>query len=158
MTPYDTELIMRAVAITGTRTTGHRTLDDYANLFTAYLQPFADDAHFYIGGAQGIDSLTLLWLAENTDADITIVTPGTVDQQPDEARQAITRTRDRIEDIVELRAAELHTPAYHARNRWMVDHASMTIGFPHATEPSTGTWQTINYTAEQGKPRLIVPV
>ncbi|MFE3186719.1 hypothetical protein ACFXKR_38595 [Streptomyces violascens] len=148
---------MRLVAITGTRVTGHRPLDDYAALFMAYLAPFAD-GHFYIGGAKGIDSLALVWLAGNTDAHISVVAPGTVDQQPAEAREAIARTRNRIKDIVELGAAELGTPAYHARNRWMVDHASMTIGFPHSTEPSTGTWQTLNYTAEKGKPRLIVPV
>ncbi|MFD7164127.1 hypothetical protein [Streptomyces violascens] len=158
MTPYDAELILKSVAITGTRATGHRGRHDYADLFAAYLLPFSDDAHFYIGGAKGIDSLALAWLAENTTAHLTIVVPGTVDQQPVEARQAISVTRARIKDIVELGAAELATPAYHARNRWMVDHASMTIGFPHATEPSTGTWQTLNYTAEQGKPRLIVPV
>ncbi|WP_189390193.1 hypothetical protein [Streptomyces sp. SDr-06] len=149
---------MRTVAITGTRETGHRSLDDYASLFEAYLRPFATGAHFYMGGAKGIDSLTLLWLAGNTGARLTVVTPGTVTQQPADARQAIARTRDRIKEIVELGAAELGTHAYHARNRWMVDHASMTIGFPHADEPTGGTWQTLNYTAEQGKPRLIVPV
>ncbi|GGT99251.1 hypothetical protein [Streptomyces violascens] len=158
MTPYDTELITRAVAITGTRATGHRSRHDYADLFAAYLGPFADDAHFYIGGAKGIDSLAPAWLAENTAARLAVVVPGSVGQQHAEARQAIARTRARIKDVVELRAAELATPAYHARNRWMVDRASMTIGFPHATEPSTGTSQTLNYTAEQGKPRLIVPV
>ncbi|MEV5940660.1 hypothetical protein [Streptomyces sp. NPDC051994] len=148
---------MRTVAITGTRATGHRTLDDYARLFTAYLAPFAD-SHFYIGGAKGIDSLSLIWLAGNTGAHLTVVVPGTVDQQPAEARQAIARTRGRIKDIVELGAVEPRTPAFHARNRWMVDHSSMTIGFPNATEPRGGTWQTLNYTAQQGKPRLIVPV
>ncbi|NEE05580.1 hypothetical protein G3M58_03945, partial [Streptomyces sp. SID7499] len=102
--------------------------------------------------------LALLWLAERTTATITVVAPGTLGQQPDEARRAVDRSRDRISEIVELAAAELRAPAYHARNRWMVDRTSMTIGFPHVTEPSTGTWQTINYTAEQGKPRLIVPV
>lgn len=158
MTPYDTELIMRSVTITGTRTTGHRSHHAYAELFAAYLRPFADDTHFYIGGAKGIDSLALAWLAGNTDAYLSVVVPGTVDQQPAEARHAIARTRARIKDVVELRAAELATPAYHARNRWMVDRTSMTIGFPHATEPSTGTWQTLNYTAEQEKARLIVPV
>ena len=157
MTPYDTELIMRTVAISGTRETGHRGPDDYTSLFTAYLQPFAD-SHFYIGGAKGIDSLSLIWLAGNTGAHITVVVPGTVDQQPAEARQAIACTRNRIKDIVELGAGELHTPAFHARNRWMVDRSSMTIGFPNATEPGSGTWQTLNYTAQQGKPRLIVPV
>ncbi|MEV6726307.1 hypothetical protein AB0M94_35875 [Streptomyces xanthochromogenes] len=148
---------MRTVAITGTRATGHRTPDEYGALFAAYLQPFAD-GHFYIGGAKGIDSLALLWLAGNSAARLTVVVPGTVTQQPAEAQQAIARTRDRIQDLVELGAPELDTPAYHARNRWMVDHASMTIGFPHADEPMGGTWQTLNYTAEHGKPHLIVPV
>ncbi|MFD0436988.1 LOG family protein [Streptomyces chartreusis] len=149
---------MRSVAITGTRKTGHRSLDEYATIFGEYLRPFADGAHFYIGGAKGIDSLSLLWLAGNTSADLTVVVPGTVDQQPAEARQAIARVRDRIKDVVELRAPELKSAAYHARNRWMVDRAAMTVGFPHHAEPHSGTWQTINYTAEQGKPRLIVPV
>lgn len=149
---------MKTVAITGTRETSHKSLTEYANLFEQYLGPFAPAAHFYIGGAVGIDSLALLWLADQTSASITIVAPGTMSQQPTEAQEAVARTRDRISEIVELAATELRSPAYHARNRWMVDRASMTIGFPHATEPSTGTWQTINYTADQGKPRLIVPV
>ncbi|MER5464600.1 DNA-processing protein DprA [Streptomyces sp. NPDC002668] len=157
MTTYDTELIMRAVAITGTRSTGHRGLDEYATLFADYLAPFADRARFYIGGARGIDSLSLLWLARRTTAALTVVTPGTLDQQPPDARQAVTRVSDRV-DLIELGAAELRAPAYHARNRFMVDHSSMTIGFPHAAEPESGTWQTLNYTADQGKPRLIVPV
>ncbi|MFF2535485.1 hypothetical protein [Streptomyces cyaneofuscatus] len=149
---------MRAVAITGTRKTGHKSLTEYANLFEQYLGPFAPAAHFYIGGAVGIDSLALLWLADQTPASITIVAPGTMSQQPAEAQEAVARTKGRITEIVELAAAELRSSAYHARNRWMVDRASMTIGFPHTTEPSTGTWQTINYTTEKGKPRLIVPV
>jgi hypothetical protein len=158
MTTYDTEWIMRTVAITGTRSTGRRRLDEYAELFACYLGPFATDALFYLGGAKGIDSLGLLWLAGNTDARVVIVVPGTIDQQPAEARQAIARTRDRITEIVELKAAELRSAAYHARNRWMVDRSSMTIGFPHSGEPSSGTWQTLNYTSDMGKPRLIVPV
>ncbi|MFD7381847.1 MULTISPECIES: DNA-processing protein DprA [Streptomyces] len=149
---------MKTVTITGTRETGHKSLAEYVDLFEQYLNPFVPAAHFYLGGAVGIDSLALLWLAERTTATITLVAPGTLGQQPDEARRAVDRSRDRISEIVELAAAELRAPAYHARNRWMVDRTSMTIGFPHATEPSTGTWQTINYTAEQGKPRLIVPV
>ncbi|MFE3830965.1 hypothetical protein [Streptomyces sp. NPDC059092] len=147
------------VAITGTRSTGHRSLTEYAGLFAQYLGPFAPaTSHFFIGGAKGIDSLSLLWLAGNTGAALTVVVPGTLDQQPADARQAITQTRDRITEVVELGAAELCTPAYFARNRWMVDHADMTIGFPLAGAPPTGTWQALNYTADQAKPRLIVPV
>ncbi|MEU6765671.1 hypothetical protein ABZ916_24525 [Streptomyces sp. NPDC046853] len=151
-------MLMRIIAITGTRTTDHRSLEEYANLFGEYLGPFAGDAHFYIGGAKGIDSLSLVWLAENSHAQVTVVTPGTLDQQPPEARQAIVRCRDRIGEVIELRAAELTTAAYHARNRWMVDRAHMAIGFPHHSEPSSGTWQTLNYSADMRKPRLIVPV
>ncbi|WP_318202980.1 hypothetical protein [Streptomyces sp. SCL15-4] len=149
-----------AAAITGTRQTGHRELAWFGYLFRTYLAPWAaDDAHFYIGGAKGIDSLTLLWLAGHTQSRITIVVPGTVTQQPAEARQAIARCRDRIAEIVELGAAELRTPAYHARNRHMVDRAQMVLGFPlGGPEGTSGTWQTINYAASQGKPRLIVPI
>ncbi|MFE9410810.1 hypothetical protein ACFYN0_18775 [Streptomyces sp. NPDC006704] len=145
------------MAITGTRATEHRPRCDYGALFVTYLAPFAD-GHFYLGGARGIDSLALAWLAENTDARLTVVVPGTVAQQPAEACRAIALAGRRIGDIVELGAAELGRAAYHARNRWMVDHASLTIGFPHSIAPSTGTWQTLDYTAEQGKPRLVVPV
>ncbi|MBR7674564.1 hypothetical protein [Streptomyces daliensis] len=149
---------MRTVAITGTRSTGHRALDEYGNLFASYLGPFAEGAHFYIGGAKGIDSMSLLWLAGNSEADITIVVPGTVDEQPAEARQAISRSRDRIKETVELGASELRTAAFHARNRYMVDRASMVIGFPHRDDEKSGTWQTLDYTSQLGKPRLIVPV
>ncbi|MFI6644583.1 hypothetical protein [Streptomyces sp. NPDC050504] len=148
---------MRSVAVTGTRITGHRPPGAYDTVFGDYLGPFAD-SHFFIGGAKGIDSLSLVWLARNTGAQITLVVPGSLDRQPAQAQRAVARTRERIERIVELGATELHTAAYHARNRWMVDRSSMVIGFPHATEPSTGTWQTLTYAAEQGKPRLIVPV
>ncbi|MBL1118828.1 DNA-processing protein DprA [Streptomyces sp. 110] len=149
-----------AVTITGTRSTGHREMSWYAQLFASYLGPFAEDqAHFHVGGAKGIDSLTLLWIAGNAKSKITIVVPGTVAQQPAEARQAISQCRSRIAEVVELRAEEVRTPAYHARNRWMVDRSDMVIGFPKEDAPETsGTWQTLNYGTERGKPRLIVPV
>ncbi|MET9428211.1 hypothetical protein [Streptomyces sp. NPDC003036] len=152
--------MLRTVTITGTRSTSHREAASYAELFAAYLGPFAtSETHFYIGGAKGIDSLTLLWLAGNSQPKITIVAPGTVEQQPAEARQAISRCRDRIDEVVELRAESLSTPAYFARNRWMVDRSDMVIGFPLDGPPgASGTWQTINHAAEHGKPRLIVPV
>ena len=157
MTSSDTVSIMRTVAFTGTRNTAHRSLDEYAQIFGDYLQPFAG-SHFYIGGAKGMDTLGLLWLAGNTKAAITVVVPGRVDQQPAEARQAITKCRDRIAEIVELKAVELRSLAYHERNRYMVDRSSMVIGFPHHDEESSGTWQTLNYAAALGRPRLIVPI
>lgn len=148
----------RAVTITGTRSTGHRSLDEYATLFASYLGPFVDDGHFYVGGAKGIDSMALLWLAGTSNATVTVVAPGTLEQQPADARQAVARTRDRVSEVIELAAVELNTAAFHARNRWMVDRSDMTIGFPLNAAGSSGTWQTLDYTAEQEKARLIVPV
>ncbi|TXC95247.1 DNA-processing protein DprA [Streptomyces sp. ISID311] len=149
-----------SIAITGTRSTGHHEITWYTDLFSRYLGPFAsDDAHFHIGGAKGIDTLSLLWLAGHTQSTITIVVPGTVDQQPTEAQEAISRCQDRITEVVALRASELRTPAYHARNRYMVDRSEMTIGFPlDGGDTPSGTWQTIEHAAKSRKPRLIVPV
>ncbi|MGV9884002.1 hypothetical protein [Streptomyces sp. NPDC003006] len=148
------------MTITGTRSTGHREPDWFADLFVSYVGPFADDeAHFFIGGAVGIDSLSLLWIAGNSKSKITVVVPGTVEQQPPDALRAISRCRNRIAGIVELGACELRASAYHTRNRWMVDRSQMVIGFPlEGPEGASGTWHAVNYAGDLGKPRLIVPV
>ncbi|GAA2671494.1 hypothetical protein [Streptomyces lunalinharesii] len=148
------------ITITGTRSTGHHQLTWYTALFARYLGPFTDAANrFYVGGAKGIDSLSLLWLAGHSKAPVTVVVPGTLDQQPAEAQQAVNHCRERISEVVELRAPELRTPAYYARNRYMVDRSDMVIGFPlEGGERTSGTWQTINHAAENQQARLIVPV
>ncbi|MCK8676663.1 DNA-processing protein DprA [Streptomyces lichenis] len=149
---------MRVVAITGTRSTGHRLSGDYNRLFSGYLAPFASDARFLVGGAVGIDTLALEWLAGHTEAALTVVTPGTVRQQPKRAHDAVKRLGERVE-LVELGATELCTATYHARNRYMVDRADMTIGFPSGEpDAASGTWYTLGYAARKGQPRLIVPV
>ncbi|MFH9420420.1 hypothetical protein [Streptomyces sp. NPDC017529] len=152
----------KVITITGTRSTTHHPAQWYEAAFAAYLAPFATPtAHFFTGGAKGIDSLALRWLATHTCSELSVVVPGTVAQQPEEARLAVEHCRNRITEIVELQAPELEASAYHARNRWMVDRSEMTIGFPletPAAAPShTGTWQTLDYTASLSKPRLIVP-
>jgi hypothetical protein len=40
----------------------------------------------------------------------------------------------------------------------MVDRSDLVIGFTRGAEPTSGTWYTVNYGAEQGKPRLVVPI
>lgn len=147
----------RAVTITGTRTVER----DPRDLFRLYLEPFAvPDTHFYIGGAAGIDTLALDWLAETTAAELSVVVPGGVDDQPEVASASIQKwsSASRLAEVVELRAPELGAAAYHARNRWMVDRCDFVIGFPHGDDPGSGTWYTLNYATDQGKPRLIVPV
>lgn len=151
----------RSVTISGTRSIGDVAVVSLAEAFNAYLQPFATpDTHFHLGGATGIDTAALDWLAEHTQAVLTVAVPCTVTDQPVGASEAIMRwrRRGRLAKIVELEAPKLSTPAYHARNRWMVDRSDFVIGFPRGTEPTSGTWYTVNYAAEQGKPRLVVPV
>jgi hypothetical protein len=149
----------RAVAITGTRSTGHRTQAEYRTMFEDYLRPFAGpDVRFHLGGASGIDSLALLWLAGETKAELVVVVPAKLMDQPGDARHAVETVReaDRLAELVEL-GGQTRTPGYHARNRWMVDRSQMTIGFPHSASGG-GTWYTLDYTASQDKPRVIVPV
>jgi hypothetical protein len=150
----------RAVTITGTRSTGHRPLTDYRAMFEDYVGPFArPGVRFYLGGAKGIDSLALLWLANETQAVLSVVVPAKVADQPADARNAIATARDtgQLDEVVELEG-ELRTAGYYARNRWMVNRSEMVIGFPLADAPQSGTTYTLEYGASQGKPRLVVPV
>lgn len=161
MTCKDEELVALTVTVTGSRSTDHRDRADYHEVFRAYLGPFAAPAaRFYLGGASGIDTLALDWLAERTKVSITVAVPCTVADQPPDARDSITTVQrnGRLDELVELEQSGLGAPAYHARNRWMVDRSALVIGFPHGDDPRSGTWFTLNYAADQGRTRLIVPV
>ncbi|MFW6725263.1 hypothetical protein ACHZ98_35055 [Streptomyces sp. MAR4 CNY-716] len=80
----------RAVTIAWTRTVEHRPHGDYTQRFDAYLLLVVDDERdFYLGGALGIDSLTLTWLTGATAAQFVVGVPGTLVQQPVEARSAV---------------------------------------------------------------------
>jgi predicted Rossmann fold nucleotide-binding protein DprA/Smf involved in DNA uptake len=153
----------RAVVISGSRATDHRPAEEYHALFTEFLAPFvAVDTVVYVGGAKGIDSLALTWLVTNTGARVVIAVPGTVDGQPEEAQARIAaaqRQGDARVEVVELGHAEFPSaPAYHSRNRWMVDRAGLLVAFPYGDNPTSGTWYTANYAAERGLPRVIVPI
>ncbi|MBC8090435.1 MAG: hypothetical protein H7Y15_00485 [Pseudonocardia sp.] len=152
----------RSVAITGTRSIGDAPVDELAEAFEAYLRPFADaGARFHVGGASGVDTAALLWLAKNSEAALTVVVPCRLVDQPIGSAEVIDRLRgeERLADVVELGATLLGKAAYHARNRWMVDHSGLVIGFPRGDESAGGgTWYTLNYAAEQGKARLVVPL
>lgn len=153
--------MVRQVTVTGIRSIPAESEAGLPTMFSGYLQPFAGpDTHFYIGGALGVDSLALDWLADHSPASLTVVVPCTVTDQPAAAAASIRRWQHagRLAQIVELEADRLDTAAYHARNRWMVDRSGFVIGFPLADQPGGGTWYTLNYAAEQRKPRLVVPV
>jgi hypothetical protein len=154
--------VERSVAVTGTRSIGDAPVDELAEAFAAYLGPFADSAsHFYAGGASGVDTAALQWLAKNTEAALTVVVPCRIVDQPAGSAEVIARLRgeNRLADVVEMGATLLGKAAYHARNRWMVDRAGLVIGFPRGDESAGGgTWYTLHYAAEQGKARLVVPL
>ncbi|PZG40869.1 hypothetical protein C1I98_22530 [Spongiactinospora gelatinilytica] len=149
-----------AITITGARATDHRRSDEYWAIFNAYPAPFARaDVAIYLGGASAIDALALLWLSSEAQASLIVATSGTLADQPSDARRAVASARkhDRLSELVELRhPRHPSTKSYHARNRWMVDRSDLVIGFPKGA--SSGTWYTLNYAAEQGKPRLIHPI
>lgn len=151
-----------SVAITGTRSIGDAPVDELAEAFEAYLRPFSDStAHFYVGGASGVDTAALQWLAKNSEAALTVVVPCRIVDQPAGSAEVIDRLRgeERLADVVEMGATLLGKAAYHARNRWMVDHCGLVIGFPRGEESvGGGTWYTLSYAAEQGRARLIVPL
>lgn len=148
------------MTITGTRSTGHREPAYCRSLFETFIAPFARaGTRFHLGGAAGIDSLALLWLADDSEAELVVAVPAKIADQPADARHAIeaARAAGRLTEVVEL-DGEIGTPGYHARNRWMVDRSEFVIGFPRQGAAGGGTWYTLDYAASQGKPRLVVPV
>ncbi|GAA2693078.1 hypothetical protein GCM10010428_71010 [Actinosynnema pretiosum subsp. pretiosum] len=149
------------MTITGTRSVSTDGLARLGGLFAEYLGPFATaDAHFHLGGAAGIDTLALDWLAEHTKTALTVVVPCGVADQPEAAAGSVTRWQraGRLAEVVELGASRLDAAAYHARNRWMVDRSGFVVGFPENAGQGSGTWYTLDYAAGQGKPRLVVPI
>ncbi|MBE1537073.1 hypothetical protein [Actinomadura algeriensis] len=149
-----------AVTITGTRSTGHRPPADYRELFEEYVRPFArPGVRFHLGGATGIDTLALLWLGSETKAELVVAVPAQVADQPTDARRAIAavRAEGRLGEVIEL-GGPLRTEGYFARNRWMVDRSDFVIGFPRQGTKTGGTWYTLEYGANQDKPRLIMPI
>lgn len=152
----------RAVTITGARSTESLAGEDYTRTFSEYVGVFArPDVTFYLGGARGIDSLALLWLASATQSSLVVVVPATLTAQPADARHAVTAAQEqgRLAELVELRNPSHPSPeSYHVRNYWMVDHSEFVIGFPSGNNAASGTWVTLNYAAHQGKPRLILPI
>ena len=118
----------KAITVSGARMTNPRSAAANAELFAHYLAPFAaEHTQFYVGGAVGIDSMALRWLAEKSRATITVVVPATVADQPDDAQDEILAASrlGRLTEIIELRHPRFpEAEAYHARNRWMVDHSA----------------------------------
>jgi predicted Rossmann-fold nucleotide-binding protein len=119
--------------------------------------PFLEDGTVVLlGGATGVDTLALRWLAAWEQVRVVVVVPGRLRDQPADA-QAAVRVAPRT-TVTELAAAGLDTAAHHARNRHMVDRVDLVIAFPRNDEPEGGTWHTIAYARAHQVPHLVVPV
>lgn len=153
--------MIRSIAITGTRKTSGISIWDMYRLVDDVLAPFnAEEMHWFVGGANGMDTYALRWFIKHAVGRVTIVVPWTLDQQPAEAKRYIRAAMgtERF-DLVELQHPRFPAPeAYHARNHDMVDRSELVIGFPELHASSGGTVATLEYAERQGKPRLIRPV
>jgi hypothetical protein len=153
------------IAITGTRQVESRS-ETLKGLFTSVLTPFATaftpDRGWLLGGAAGVDTLALRFLAGFDSGRLTVTVPVRRADQPADAQNAIQRAQaaGRLDRVVELAHPEGIGPAaFTARNFWLVDHADLVIGFPlSATDDGSGTWETLNYAAELGRPYLVAPL
>ncbi|GAA1389998.1 hypothetical protein GCM10009613_29910 [Pseudonocardia kongjuensis] len=151
----------RAITVTGTREVTSEPDAGLGAVFAAYLLPFTTSSStVHLGGAAGIDTAALDWLAAHTGAALIVVVPCTVADQPEVAATAVRRwqRRGRLAGVVELGARRPGTGAFHARNRWMVDRSDLVIGFPRGDDPSSGTRYTLGHAARLGLPHLVVPV
>lgn len=146
------------IAITGTRQTELHA-QRLAALFDELLAPFAAGrCDWMLGGAAGVDTLALRFLAR-AEGGLVVAVPARLEDQPFEARDAVEQVRSagRLKRLVELaHPGGVGPAAFTARNRWLVEHSDLVIGFPlAATDDGSGTWETLAYAAKLGKPYLV---
>lgn len=149
------------VAVTGTRAVPDMAPEAVRTTMADNLAPFcAPDTTWLLGGAAGVDTLALVWLAEQPERGrIIVAVPVTVSAQPAVAAEAIhaATKAGRLSEVVELNHPEgLGAAAYTARNRWLVDRAGLVVGFPLVpTDDGSGTWETLGYARAGGRPVVV---
>jgi predicted Rossmann fold nucleotide-binding protein DprA/Smf involved in DNA uptake len=150
------------VTISGTRATHESYEGAYYAAFKVSLLPLAmGGAKFHVGGARGIDHLALGYLMELGKAsNVTIVVPGRLEQQPHEVKPRLYQAISEGALLIQLQAIDFPSaPAYHARNRWMLNRSEYLAAYPLVGEDRKGgTWTTINEAMRRDMPRTVVPV
>lgn len=136
--------------------TGHRhiTSADVATVEREVAAEVAAGARRWVfGGAIGVDTVALL-AAWGPSQHCTVIVPGTVAQQPAEARKVIEA---RADSVVEMCAANLSSSApYMLRNAAMVHASSRVLAFTDGG-PS-GTRNAMEYARFQARPVRVVGV
>ena len=106
------------------------------------------------GGATGVDTAALYAASARPWVHCTVIVPGTVAQQPPDARAAIEA---RADDVVEMGAPSLaDARSYSRRNEAMVHGASRVIAFLDGRRESSGSRQCAEYARWQGRPVTVV--
>jgi len=146
------------VAVTGNRGV---TAADRRTIRRALRELLAasDVETIYFGGALGADTAALLAalaLRRGGRPRLVVVVPDTLEAQPRETREASRRA----DELVELRrpiVASDRWRAYHLRNRWLVDRASLLLAFWDG-QPRSGTGATVAYARRRGVAVQVVEV
>lgn len=113
----------------------------------------------YFGGALGADSVALraaLELRRGGRPRLVVVVPDTLAAQPVETRE-VSRRADELVELGRPIAAADRWRAYHLRNRWMVDRASLVLAFWDGA-PRSGTGATVAYARRRGVTVRVVAV
>lgn len=155
----ETELgIGQRVAVTGNRGV---TAADRRVIRRVLRELLADPQidTIYFGGAVGADTEALqaaLELRRGARPRLVVVVPDSLDAQPVRTRHVSRRA----DEVIELRRPIVRADrwgAYHARNRWMVDHASLVVAFWDG-HPRSGTAATVGYARRRGVAVRVVEV
>ncbi len=102
-----------------------------------------------LGGARGTDTLALrALLASGLHQHLLVMVPGTLADQPSEARDAIEENRARLE-VRELGLSVSDKRSYLARNRAMLDEADALLAFSDGSSRG-GTAYTIGEARRRG--------
>ena len=124
--------------------TGHRDYPDRAALYRGLDRMSA--RHYYFGGARGVDSDALRYIARTQPHSVrTVVVPNRLINQPASARAQIKRYAT---NVIELK--NKGPDRYMIRNRYMVNHSNRTDAF-YDFRGRGGTYNTIEYAREKGK-------
>lgn len=130
--------------------TGHRDYPDRAALYRGIDRISA--RQYYFGGARGIDSDALEYIARTQPNAIrTVVVPNTLADQPIQARII---TRRYAHNVIELRNAGANR--YMIRNQFMVDRSTKVQAF-YDFRGRGGTHNTIEYARRIGKDFTVQP-
>jgi len=144
----------QVVAVTGHR---HITEADARTVAAACEESTAQAWVF--GGAMGVDTVALRAVrASHGLAWLQVIVPGTVAQQPPDARAAIEAYAD---EVVEMRgdlATKGPESAYARRNAAMVREASEVLAFLDARREGSGSRACAEYARGQGRAVRVVAI